>query len=149
MSKNQLIDFNAKVKRESIFKPTIWNESLHQDCNDHGVRIVNLATSKNLVVKSTMFVHLNIHKYTWSSSDGKKHNQNDHILIGRRWHSSILYVRIFRGADCDIHMYLCCSYSDVTIHGTQIASSCIDSISTLAISEVCVQCPIWLFSVVP
>ena len=32
-------DFNAKVGRENIFKPTIGNESLHQDSNDNGVRI--------------------------------------------------------------------------------------------------------------
>ena len=50
-------DFNAKVGRENIFKPTIGNESLHKDSNDNGVRIVNFATSKNLVVKSTMFPH--------------------------------------------------------------------------------------------
>jgi len=46
-------DFNAKVVRENIFKPTIGNESLHQHSNDNGVRIVTFATSKNLVVKST------------------------------------------------------------------------------------------------
>jgi hypothetical protein len=40
-----LEDFNAKVGRENIFKPTIGNESLHQDSNDNGVRIVNFATS--------------------------------------------------------------------------------------------------------
>jgi len=57
-------DFNAKVRRENIFKPTTGNESLHQDSNDNGVRIVNFATSKNLVVKSTMFPHQKIHKYT-------------------------------------------------------------------------------------
>ena len=57
-------DFNAKVERENIFKPTIGNESIHQDSNDNGVRIVNFATSKNLVVKSTMFPHRNIHKCT-------------------------------------------------------------------------------------
>ena len=39
-------DFNAKVGRENIFKPTIGIESLHQDNNDNGVRIVNIATSK-------------------------------------------------------------------------------------------------------
>ena len=37
-------DFNAKVGRENIFKPTIGNESLLQDSNDNGVRIVNFAT---------------------------------------------------------------------------------------------------------
>jgi len=49
---------------ETIFKPTIGQESLYQDSNDNGVRLVNFATSQNLVVKSTMFRHRNIHKYT-------------------------------------------------------------------------------------
>jgi len=43
------------VGRENIFKPTIGNKSLRQDSNDNGVRIVNFAASKNLVVKSMMF----------------------------------------------------------------------------------------------
>jgi len=42
-------DFNAKVGRENIFKPTFGNESLHQHINDNGVRIVTFATSKNIV----------------------------------------------------------------------------------------------------
>ena len=57
-------DFNANVGRENIFKATIGQESLYQDSNDNGVRLVNFATSQNLVVKSTMFRHRNIHKYT-------------------------------------------------------------------------------------
>jgi hypothetical protein len=65
--------FNAKVWNESILKPTIGNGSLHQNCNDNGVRIVNSATSINLVVKNTMCLHRNIHKYTWSSNDGNTH----------------------------------------------------------------------------
>jgi len=58
------------------------------------------------VLKSTIFPHRNIHKYTWTSSDGKTHNQIDHVLIGMRWHSSVLDVRSFRGADCDTEHYL-------------------------------------------
>ena len=88
------------------FIPTIGQESLHQDSNDNGVRLVNFATSKNLVVKSTKFPHLNIHKYTWPSSDGTTHNQIDHVLIDRRWHSSVPDVRSFRGADCVTDHYL-------------------------------------------
>jgi hypothetical protein len=42
-------DFNAKVGREDIFKPTIGNESSHEISNDNEVRVVNYATSKNLV----------------------------------------------------------------------------------------------------
>jgi len=62
---------------------------------------VNFATSKNLVVKNTIFPHRIIHKDTWTSPDGKTHNQIYHILIERRWQSSVLGVRSFRGADCD------------------------------------------------
>jgi hypothetical protein len=87
-------DLNAKVGRENIFKPTIGNESLHEISNDNGVRVVNFATSKYLIVKSTMFPHCNIHKHTWTSPDGNTHNQIDHILIDRRRHSSILDDRL-------------------------------------------------------
>jgi hypothetical protein len=95
-------DFNAKVGRQNTFIPTIGNESLHQNSNDNGEGIANFATSKNLLVKSTMFPHRNIHTYTWTSPDRKTHSQIDHILIDRRWHSSILDVRSFEGAGCDI-----------------------------------------------
>jgi len=75
------------VARENIFKPTIENESLHQDRNDNSVRIVNFATSKILVAESTKFPHRNIHKYTWTPPDGKTHNWVVHLLIDRKGHS--------------------------------------------------------------
>jgi hypothetical protein len=43
-------DFNTKLGRQDIFKPTISNESLHQDSNDNGAGLVYFATSKNLDV---------------------------------------------------------------------------------------------------
>jgi hypothetical protein len=53
-----------------------------------------------------MFLHRNIHKHTWTSPDGKTHSLIDHILIDGRWHSRILDVRSFRGADSDANYYL-------------------------------------------
>jgi hypothetical protein len=53
-------DLNAEVGREDIFKLTIEIESLHKISNDNGVRVVNFATSKNLIV---MFPHHSIHKH--------------------------------------------------------------------------------------
>jgi len=50
--KNIFGDFNVKVWRENIFKPTIGNESLHQDSTDIGVRIKNFTASKNLVLRA-------------------------------------------------------------------------------------------------
>jgi hypothetical protein len=88
-------DFSAEVGRENIFNPTIGNESQHQVSNDNGVRIVNFATSKKLLVKSKMFPLRNMHKYTWTSADEKTHKQIDHILIDKRWNSSIIDERSF------------------------------------------------------
>jgi endonuclease/exonuclease/phosphatase family metal-dependent hydrolase len=98
--------FNDKISNQDIFKPKIGNESLHEDSNDNGVRVVNVATSKSLGVKSTMFPHANVHKYTWVSPDGKTHNHIDHILVDRRRHWNVLDVRSFRAADCDSDHYL-------------------------------------------
>jgi hypothetical protein len=99
-------DFNAKVGREGICKPTVGNKGLHQNSNDNDVRTVNFAIPINFVVKSNMFPHQNIHKYTWTSPDGKTHNQIDHILKDRRWHLSILNVQFFDGGDYDTDQYL-------------------------------------------
>jgi hypothetical protein len=101
-----LEDFNAKLGKEDILKRTIGNESLHQDGNDNGVRTVNFPTSKSLVVKKMMLLHRNIRKCTWTSPDGKTHNQIDHILTNRRWYLSILDVRFYRGSDSDADHYL-------------------------------------------
>ena len=89
-----------------IFQPTIGTESVHPESNDNGIRLVNFATSKNLIVKSTKFPHRNIHKYTWTSPDGITHNQIDHVLVDKRRQSSIIDVRSLRGADCDTVIYL-------------------------------------------
>ncbi|PSN35187.1 hypothetical protein C0J52_22574 [Blattella germanica] len=94
-------DFNAKVGREDIFRPTIGKFSLHEDSNDNGVRLVTFATSKNLIVKSKTSQHKDIHKYTWTSPDGETRNQIDHVLVDKRWHSSIIDIRSVRGLDCN------------------------------------------------
>jgi hypothetical protein len=39
-------DFNAKVSREDIFKPTFGNESLHEIGNDNGIRVVKPQSQK-------------------------------------------------------------------------------------------------------
>jgi hypothetical protein len=65
----------VKIGKEHISKPTTGNESLHEISNDNGVGVEKFATFKNLIFKSTMFPHRNIHNFTWTSPDGKSHNQ--------------------------------------------------------------------------
>ena len=69
----------------------------------HNIIVVNVV---NLVFKSTKFTHRNIRKCSWTSPDCKTLNQIDHLLIDRKWHTSVLDVRSFRGADCDTDHYL-------------------------------------------
>ena len=44
--RSMLEDFNAKLGRDDIFKPTAGNESLHQDSNDNGIGMVTLPRQK-------------------------------------------------------------------------------------------------------
>jgi hypothetical protein len=99
-------DFDAKEGREEILKLSIGNKSLHEISNDNEVTLVNSVTSTNIRVKSIMFPHRNIHKYTWTSPDGKPHNQIDHILVDRRRYSNIHNVRSYRAADYNTDHYL-------------------------------------------
>jgi len=58
-SKIILGDFNAKVGKESIYKPDIGNESIHNETNKNGRKIIQFAISKFLNVRSTNF-HIKI-----------------------------------------------------------------------------------------
>jgi hypothetical protein len=85
-------DFNATIDREDIFKQTNKNGSFYKIGNDNKVRVVNFAIFQNLIMKSTIFPHHNINRFTWTSPNGKTHNKIDHILIDRKRHLRILDV---------------------------------------------------------
>jgi hypothetical protein len=71
--------FQCQSRYERHFQINNWELEFSEISNDNGFRVVNVATSKNLIVKSTIFPHCNIHKFTWPSPDIKNHNQNEHI----------------------------------------------------------------------
>ena len=99
-------DFNAKVGRENVFHPTVGNFSLHDTTSDNGMRLVDFAAAKNMVVSSTRFRHKDIHKATWVSPDQRTRNQIDHLVIDGRHSSSVMDVRVIRGANIDSDHYL-------------------------------------------
>ncbi|XP_051864248.1 uncharacterized protein LOC127566265 [Drosophila albomicans] len=86
-------DFNAKVGRERIFDRTVGQFSLHETTSNNGFRLIDFAAARNMVVSSTRFRHLDIHKATWLSPDQKTRNQIDHVVIDGRHASSVMDPR--------------------------------------------------------
>ncbi|XP_043064095.1 uncharacterized protein LOC122320085 [Drosophila ficusphila] len=99
-------DFNAKVGREDIFGATVGRFSLHETTSSNGLRLIGFAAAHNMVVRSTGFRHLDIHKATWLSPDRLTRNQIDHVVIDARHASSVLDVRSCRGPNIDSDHYL-------------------------------------------
>jgi hypothetical protein len=64
-----------------------------------------LPYQKDETSKARIIPHSNVHKYSWTFSDGKIDNQDAHILTDKR-HSSILHVQSFGGTYCDTDQYL-------------------------------------------
>jgi len=61
---------NAQVGKENTYKTTIGKHSLPDRSNNNGIKLINFALSKNMVVNSTRFLRKNIHKETWLSPGG-------------------------------------------------------------------------------
>jgi len=72
-------DFNAKVGKESIYRPTIGKESF--ETNNNRIKMIQFAISKGLNARSTTFPHKDIHKETWYSADGRTASQTDHVSL--------------------------------------------------------------------
>ena len=60
-------DFNSKLGRENMYGLTIGKFSLHHQTNENGMRIIDFASGRNMVICSTKFQHRDIHKSTWLS----------------------------------------------------------------------------------
>jgi hypothetical protein len=75
MVKIVLGDFNTKIGKEICYRPTIGQQSLYNNSNDNGVRVISFATFKGTTISSTFFPNKKIHKQTWISPGGTTINQ--------------------------------------------------------------------------
>lgn len=100
-------DFNAKVGKEEVYRPTIGKYSLHDTTNENGERMVFFAAGRDLVVRSTFFRHGSRHLATWRHpNDRFPPNQIDHLLISGRHFSDVIDVKTCWMANVDSDHYL-------------------------------------------
>ena len=99
-------DFNAKIGSEESMKMVAGRFTLHNESNDNGQRLGQMAAKYNMVIKSTCFDHKKIHLGTWKCPGSSLVNQIDHVVVGRRNASNILDVKACRGPNCDSDHFL-------------------------------------------
>ena len=92
-------DLNAKVGSDNTWREHVMGKHGIGTINDNGERLADFCEENNLLIGGTLFQHKHIHKTTWTSPDGTTKNQIDHVIINRRWRSSLQDVRAYRGAD--------------------------------------------------
>jgi hypothetical protein len=69
--------------------------------HENGLRLIDFAADRQMAIKSTYFMHKQIHLETWHTPDGRNHNQIDHCSIDG-WHfSDVFDVKARRGANID------------------------------------------------
>jgi hypothetical protein len=55
----------SNLGTENIYKPVSEKYGLRSECNYTGVRLINLASARNMATGRTIFNHKDTHKMTW------------------------------------------------------------------------------------
>ncbi|KAJ3654979.1 hypothetical protein Zmor_014128 [Zophobas morio] len=97
-------DANAKVGREEIYKEIVGKHSKHEESNNNGLRLIELAIERNMKIVSTQFQRK--HKGTWIIPGKQETKQMDHVLIQEKHSRLIISVKTCRGADTDSKHFL-------------------------------------------
>lgn len=99
-------DFNAKVGNQPEPYQEIMGRHGEGDRNENGEKLCEFCANNELIITGTLFPHKRIHKLTWTSPNGKTKNQIDHVLVRKKFRSSVMDTRVFRSADIGSDHYL-------------------------------------------
>ena len=93
-------DWNAKVGERQVGEEGVMGkEALKCVRKANGERFVDFCATNSFVITTTSFPHKDIHKYTWTSPDGRTRNQIDHVAVNSRFKRSVFDSRSYKGAD--------------------------------------------------
>ena len=99
-------DMNAKVGEDNTGLEYVMGQPGKGIRNNNGDRLVDFCMHNSLVIGGTVFKHKEIHTLTWTSPNGRVKNQIDHIMINRKWRTSLHDVKVRRGPDVNSDHYL-------------------------------------------
>lgn len=92
-------DLNAKIGSDNEGMEMIMGKHGLGTQNENGLLFAEFCLFNNLCIGGSLFPHKDIHKATWVSPDGRTKNQIDHCAISKPWRSSLIDVKVHRGAD--------------------------------------------------
>ena len=95
-------DWNAKVGKDACGNwQGICGPFTSDDTNERGLRLLEFATFKDLVLVNTFGHQKASRRWTWQSPNGQHHNQIDYILVKRRFRLGVSSARTqsFPGTD--------------------------------------------------
>ena len=89
----------SKVGDQQDCEGVVGRHWLHGVRSENGECFIELCTSNNTVITTTLFPHKDIHKHTWVSPDTRIKNQIDHVAVCGKLRRSVLDTPAFLGAD--------------------------------------------------
>lgn len=111
-------DANAQIGKEPYLCEVTGNRKgiIHNETNDNGHRLIQLAASLNMTLQTTKFEHPRKHKVTWRHPAGDIENQIDHIMATKDISRKMVDTRTYRGAQTETDHYLVMAKIDLQRH---------------------------------
>ncbi|KAK2704214.1 hypothetical protein QYM36_017512 [Artemia franciscana] len=94
-------DFNTITGNDPIDPRDVMGPHGHGRLNGRGERLISFCRENDLYITNNAFKHRHRRKVTWRSHDGVTENMIDHVLISKRWKSSIMDTVSLPGKDFD------------------------------------------------
>jgi hypothetical protein len=94
-------DLNAKIGKEQAYSLVSRVHTLQ-----NGEMVCNFAIQNNMIIMSTQYQHISIHKCTWTTPEGATVNQIDHVLINANKRSVVEDIRSMQELNCNSGHFL-------------------------------------------
>lgn len=87
-------------------KSTSGKHIIHEQTNNNGNRIYNMAAATGIIIISTKHKHPKKYKITWTQPGYKSENQIDQILISKESINAVKDVKTYRGISFGTEHYI-------------------------------------------